>query len=589
MKRKLYWSFLVVLFFLVGGVFNVLSQTPGFTYYFPVVLKQATFTPTFTLTPTTTFTPTITFSPTFTFTPSLTATFTKTFTPSPSPTASKTGTATPVTSPPLWSRTAYINTDTAQGLYDLGCQAGTRDQNTAGVQDSVVVLDFGQPAKNSSGEFGTDLLGPLGFLRTSEIALRVTYYGRGYYDCSGSDNLSHMTIGIGTTNYGSTWLPLGTNSLDHGRAWASMVNDVNAWFIQNGYFGQVKAVGANDIELSWNSPTVTKAWVNGYNEMTTYDMYNYGAAEGCPTRTNPTANCALPWTLADVWYVSFGTTTAYPLPLIYRDDGYNARQWSWISRWSLLNKGYRMDFVGSFTQCQACLQRTGDLSCAYLDNKPAEGWQQLYNELIADGVSQGIRWSTDIFWLGDSSQVNPSLCDSSKSSLIGGTLEQRELTLTEALDSPSLSEDMRVNLMLKLYATKNLIIQQKNSAKSDKIKLTTFPKLGSPEFMPGIFEGDEGLFRPWQVQISNRWQGWDDETKVQVLVGKQSTDPQTGVVFVWSSNSVDNWQSFPAPSGVGELRILAVNGDRLVLQAEDGRTMLFSWKTGEYVTEGDRR
>jgi len=97
-----------------------------------------------------------------------------------------------------------------------------------------------------------------------------------------------------------------------------------------------------------------------------------------------------------------------------------------------------------------------------------------------------------------------------------------------------------------------------------------------------MFEGDEGLFRPWQVQISNRWQGWDGDVKVQVLAGKQSMDPQHGVIFVWRSDVSDSWQSYAAPDGIGGLRIISVNGSLLTLQSEDGKTLIFDWKNGKY-------
>ena len=263
MKRRLLWILLVVMVFLAGGVMRVFSQSVGTILYLPVVFNMATWTPTLTMTPTRTFTPTMTFTPTFTFTSTYTSTPTKTFTPSPSPTITKTATATPVTSPPLWSRTAYINTDGGQVIYNLGCEKGTVDKNTAGKQDSVVLLDFGSPATNNI-EYGTSLFG-IGFLRTTEIATRAQLYAQGYFVCSGTDRESQLTLAIGTTNYG-TWLTLGTNSRDHGRAWATMVNDINTWLVQNGYAGQVTAVGASDIELTWNSPIFSKAWVNGYDE-----------------------------------------------------------------------------------------------------------------------------------------------------------------------------------------------------------------------------------------------------------------------------------------------------------------------------------
>ena len=302
MKRRLFWILLVVIIFLAGGVIRVFSQSVGQTLYLPVIFKMGTWTPTFTMTPTKTFTPTMTFTPTFTLTPtftstptntitpSRTSTLTSTFTPSSSPTITKTASATPVTSPPLWSRTAYINTDGGQVIYNLGCEKGTVDKNTTGKQDSVVLLDFGSPATNNL-DYGTSLFG-IGFLRTTEIAMRAQLYAQGYYVCSGTDHTSQLTLAIGTTNYG-TWLTQGNNARDHGRAWATMVNNINTWLVQNGYAGQITVVGASDIELTWNSPTYSKAWVNGYDETNLFDVYDYGDMAGCPSRDRPTSVCAI--------------------------------------------------------------------------------------------------------------------------------------------------------------------------------------------------------------------------------------------------------------------------------------------------------
>jgi len=478
----------------------------------------------------------------------------------------------------LWSRTAYINTDGGSVIYNLGCQKGAQDKSTPGKQDSVVVLDFGSPATNNV-EYGTSLFG-IGFIRNSEIIPRALMYAQGYYVCSDSDRESHLTLAIGTTNYG-TWLTSGNNAYNHGQAWASMVNEVNALFVLSGYAGQVTAVGASDIELTWNSPSVSINWVNGYDSANLYDMYDYGDLAGCPSRDRTTSTCWPPWTMDNVWYVAYGAAPNYPLPLIYANSGVNARQWSWLSKWALTNKGYRMDIVGSFTQCQACLQRSGDASCPDLDNKPAEGWQQLYSSLITDGVSQGLRWSTDIYWMGDASQPNPALCNGTSSPQAGGSLQEREAGLVTALQASDLNEDFRSSLEEKLATTRYMIAQQQNSPRAEKTAPLRLPSLEVPEFPSGIFEGDEGLFKPWQVQISNRWQGWDGDLKVQVLAGKQAAEAQGGVVFVWTSDAIDNWRSYEMPAGVGGVRILSVTGDRVSLQAEDGRTLVLDWKTGE--------
>ena len=51
---------------------------------------------------------------------------------------------------------------------------------------------------------------------------------------------------------------------------AQMVNNVNFWLVSNGFSSQVSANGANDIELTWNSYTKTKDWLDGYEVVGQY-------------------------------------------------------------------------------------------------------------------------------------------------------------------------------------------------------------------------------------------------------------------------------------------------------------------------------
>jgi hypothetical protein len=326
----------------------------------------------------------------FTHTPTLTPTTTPTRTPTQTP-IPPTPTPVPIIAPP-YSTSFYMRTVNPQSLYKLGCEKGKVDLNLSGAQDSVVVLDFGQPTDDSSG-YGANLFG-LGPAVTSEIANAVEQYALGYLVCSGEDQSSHLTIGIGTSNYGSKVYYM------HGKAWAKMVNDVNSWLIAQGFFNRVDAVGASDMELGWNSPTITRDWVDGYDSSNKYALFNYGDAAGCPTRAFPNWTCSPPWTQEDVWYVSFGVGPAYPLPLIYARDGGNAQQWALLSLYSYTHHGQRMDIKGAFTQWQACQQFP--LGCGKgLDNTPEQGWQQLQTELNRDvRTRQGLIWSTDIKWWG---------------------------------------------------------------------------------------------------------------------------------------------------------------------------------------------
>ena len=64
-----------------------------------------------------------------------------------------------------------------------------------------------------------------------------------------------------------------------------MVNRANDWLAQEGHAHLVEFAGANDIELGWNGPRVSKAWVRGYDSVAEWPYYDYGDAAGCPPRS----------------------------------------------------------------------------------------------------------------------------------------------------------------------------------------------------------------------------------------------------------------------------------------------------------------
>jgi hypothetical protein len=159
------------------------------------------------------------------------------------------------------------------------------------------------------------------------------------------------------------------------------------------------AAGANDMEPGWDSPSETRAWVNGFFSSTpVVALYNYGSCDSCPYFN--CLSCTPPngWSLDDIWYISWGATGAYPLPEIYLSSGANADQWYRMGVYAYTNHGSSMNFSGVFTQWQAC-QDVGPNACPYTGNTPATGWTQLYNALNGDSrTKQPLDWSTDISW-----------------------------------------------------------------------------------------------------------------------------------------------------------------------------------------------
>lgn len=323
----------------------------------------------------------------------------------------------------------YIQNADPAFLYQFGCELGMRDASIPGQQDSLVILDFGKMWIFDEG--GQSIYGVRLFTDDKGVRRNISFeavknaakgFATGYWQCSGSDRTSQLTLGIGTNNYdhfNSTHLTqdnLRGLAMDFGRNWAKMINDLDAWGMNQGYTSQILFTGAIDIEWGldndnvyrWNTPFVTRGWVDAFdtNDLNKSIFFNYGACVGCPTVPNLSwkYSTAMPWTQADVWYVSWGSKPAFAVPEIYRNDGTLARQWAAVSKYGALYQASRIVFSGVMTQMQACQQPSHrDGSCDTLDNTPAEGWSQLVDAINMDAytVSPNPRWSTDIKWQYD--------------------------------------------------------------------------------------------------------------------------------------------------------------------------------------------
>lgn len=312
--------------------------------------------------------------------------------------------------PSIYTVSFYMSTVDPTILYNRGCDLGTRDKNLPGIQDNVVILAFGGPRSLGNGVYGARLFNATR-ASTSQIAAAVQSFGQGYYFCTGSDLQSTVSIGIGTNNY--KWpgchddpeFPCSTYQVTyaHGRAWAQMVNAVNQWFVSNGYSSQVRAAGANDIELGWNTYEATIDWLNGYDSANLYEMINFAAIPGCPRFSAPGAQCGSSgyiWSKEQVWRVIWGSPPVRPLPQIYANNGVNAQQWYLMSVYAYQTHGLAIVFSGVMTQSLACIDRP-EAACAVIGNTPLAGYTQLSSLVNGDPrTAHHIRWSTDIAWSG---------------------------------------------------------------------------------------------------------------------------------------------------------------------------------------------
>jgi hypothetical protein len=223
--------------------------------------------------------------------------------------------------PPYPTTSWYMETVNTELLYDLGCQLGYRDRDLSGQQDSVVILDFDHPTY-ATNEYGANLFG-FGPVSTDAVAAAVKFFGLGYYGCVYPDRASTLVIAVGTNNCNPTICPQGALSEQyyaHGAAWAAMVNDIGSYFVTNGYYPQVRAYGASDMEVGWNDYYTTRQWVDGYESINNWPMFNFGDAQGCPqVRTGQNSPCDNGWYQYTIWYISGrgGLNSSSPLPLIY--------------------------------------------------------------------------------------------------------------------------------------------------------------------------------------------------------------------------------------------------------------------------------
>jgi len=90
--------------------------------------------------------------------------------------------------------------------------------------------------------------------------------------------------------------------------------------------------------------------------------------------------------------------------------------------------------------------------------------------------------------------------------------------------------------------------------------------------------------------MEDEWQDVQSGTLVQVWAGAYSSDPDHGVVLVrrlnnWPNPTADDEtrMTCDAPQGAGSLRITAVDGELLVVEAASGNTYDFDDDSGTFT------
>lgn len=488
---------------------------------------------------------------------------------------------------PLYSTSYYMITIDTSFTYDLGCELGTRDQQEPGTQDSVVVLDFGLPYYSVENGFGTYLFG-FGPVGLSEIRIAAESFAEGYYTCTGSDNDSNLVLGLGTNNK-----PNSLNTVykltSHGEHWANMIDYLNQILLDRNMLQQVQAYGASDIELDWNSPTNTKAWLAGYGSQAEAPLLYFGDAAGCPFDAVPGLTCGTAnypeWTMDDVWYVSWGFEPSLPLPLIYLTSGVHAQQWATLSQYAYDNHGARMDITGVFTQWQACEQWH---TCDDTDNTPEEAFWQLSNELNENPeTAQELDWSTDIRWVleGEAYPERDQSASTSGNTLpasLTGLMEN----LTTTLQSRSIETDTEAQISSKLALLEGLAekmqISGANPAPKDRTITWIAESYADPEFLTGIIPHGEIAGLPYGAEIGTVWQAQTESGYLQIGAGSSPDHPGQGALFI-QNISLDKTSIHSTLLVTeelnGRLDIMEATPTSLLLQSESGIGYIFDLET----------
>lgn len=102
----------------------------------------------------------------------------------------------------------------------------------------------------------------------------------------------------------------------------------------------------------------------------------------------------------------------------------------------------------------------------------------------------------------------------------------------------------------------------------------------------GILEGQGQEIRPSEATINNRWAGFVRDTYVVVFAGALADDPAQGIIYVVTVSSDKKgtiWNHYLTPTKTGSVRIVSVEGTRLVLASESGTTLSFDVSTLQFV------
>ena len=284
------------------------------------------------------------------------------------------------------TRSYYVASSSSDKAVLLGCYQADKTGR--------LTLFFGAPTQVGTA-YGATLWGAPN-LTAAQVGNLAKDFIRGYTWCRASSSY-RLLIGLGTSNgtmdsRSTAWLR------NHGKAWATMVNQVAAW--ANRYYpGSAQVYAAWDAEPSWSTYDKAHQWMYGYDVLypARRALYANFSADGCPTTTATNGPCNNGWNQRAVWHLAWEHDPSLTIPQIYATSGVNAKQWQLIDEWATHNTGDGIFFYGVMSQYGACRQSGG---CAGTNNTPHRAWNFLiwYLRSHAHTYQSALDTMTDMNW-----------------------------------------------------------------------------------------------------------------------------------------------------------------------------------------------
>lgn len=315
--------------------------------------------------------------------------------PGPAKAAAAAPAARAVTSPPPYTVSDYVMAadDTPAAMGDLGCKQARAEAGPGKGRSRIVLLDFG-------GQYGTGSVllipPPVGSAPNTELTYAqvdadAAAYAAGYRLCV-ARGAGPLVIGIATNNSLNVSRALGAQ-------WAQDVVNPAESLAATAFRGQVVMAAADDIEPGFGAAAPARNWVAGYVSASHRNaLYNIGSADGCSGVTMA-GTCNNGWTVGDEYAVNAGLARRLirAVPEIYTESGIMAEQWQGISAAGPAAGLPPVTFAGELTEHGTC-QIPGITWCTGIDNTPAQGWNQLYQQLNSSPATaqKSLPWSTDI-------------------------------------------------------------------------------------------------------------------------------------------------------------------------------------------------